>query len=297
MPFDLQVHPSIVLIFCRNTTPFTSPTFLAHALFSFIFLYTPPRILSLFSRSITFIWLCSISYFPSRHPSFRLIWTPQLASLEHRLRPSREPFNTPNCQHETVNDTATYNPTLPRVVYIISTHSGSALDKMNTATPSPPPTSSITAITGLPGPSSSRRPPRKSTLTQQQKNQKRQRATQDQLVLLEVEFNKNPTPTAAVRERIAQEINMTERSVQIWFQNRYEKQSKWILIELTQEVADVLRSSYLPRRALKPGKTVMPSRSPIDNIWLFRPWTQGSLLLALSWLEAERWQGTATTTS
>lgn len=67
----------------------------------------------------------------------------------------------------------------------------------------------------------SRRPPRKSTLTQQQKNQKRQRATQDQLATLELEFNKNPTPTALVRERIAEEINMTERSVQIWFQNRY----------------------------------------------------------------------------
>lgn len=66
----------------------------------------------------------------------------------------------------------------------------------------------------------SRRPPRKSTLTQQQKNQKRQRATQDQLLTLEEEFCKNPTPTAIVRERIAQDINMTERSVQIWFQNR-----------------------------------------------------------------------------
>lgn len=66
----------------------------------------------------------------------------------------------------------------------------------------------------------SRRPPRKSTLTQQQKNQKRQRATQDQLTTLELEFNKNPTPTAVVRDRIAEEINMTERSVQIWFQNR-----------------------------------------------------------------------------
>lgn len=75
------------------------------------------------------------------------------------------------------------------------------------------------------GSSQSRRPPRKSTLTQQQKNQKRQRATQDQLTTLEMEFNKNPTPTATVRERIAEEINMTERSVQIWFQNRYE----WIL--------------------------------------------------------------------
>jgi hypothetical protein len=75
---------------------------------------------------------------------------------------------------------------------------------------------------GTPGglSANSRRPPRKSTLTQQQKNQKRQRATQDQLMLLEREFNKNPTPTAMVRERIADEINMTERSVQIWFQNR-----------------------------------------------------------------------------
>src|SRR3978361_1455781 len=83
------------------------------------------------------------------------------------------------------------------------------------STPSP------TASNSASSTSASRRPPRKSTLTQQQKNQKRQRATQDQLMLLEVEFNKNPTPPAIVRERIAQDINMTERSVQIWFQNRY----------------------------------------------------------------------------
>jgi hypothetical protein len=86
-------------------------------------------------------------------------------------------------------------------------------DAMVSPTPSPP------AQTPTQG-SAPRRPPRKSTLTQQQRNQKRQRATQDQLVTLEVEFNRNPTPTAATRERIASEINMTERSVQIWFQNR-----------------------------------------------------------------------------
>ncbi|KAJ0426463.1 hypothetical protein BJY00DRAFT_272211 [Aspergillus carlsbadensis] len=87
------------------------------------------------------------------------------------------------------------------------------------STPSPSTSSATTA----PSTSGSRRPQRKSTLTQQQKNNKRQRATQDQLVTLETEFNKNPTPTAATRERIAQEINMTERSVQIWFQNRRAK--------------------------------------------------------------------------
>jgi len=96
----------------------------------------------------------------------------------------------------------------------VSTHSNDDPLKLSPTTPSP---LSITT-----NGSSTRRPPRKSTLTQQQKNQKRQRATQDQLNTLEVEFNKDPTPTAAVRDRIAQEINMTERSVQIWFQNRCE---------------------------------------------------------------------------
>lgn len=85
------------------------------------------------------------------------------------------------------------------------------------STPSPATSNATTA----PSTSATRRPPRKSTLTQQQRNNKRQRATQDQLVTLEVEFNKNPTPTAATRERIAADINMTERSVQIWFQNRW----------------------------------------------------------------------------
>ena len=83
-----------------------------------------------------------------------------------------------------------------------------------------PTTATSSATSNGSNASNSRRPPRKSTLTQQQKNQKRQRATQDQLVLLELEFERNPTPAGPVRDRIAQDINMTERSVQIWFQNR-----------------------------------------------------------------------------
>lgn len=94
-------------------------------------------------------------------------------------------------------------------------HTAASSSSPTNSTPSPSTSSATTA--------NSRRPPRKSTLTQQQKNNKRQRATQDQLVTLEVEFNKNPTPTAATRERIASDINMTERSVQIWFQNRRAK--------------------------------------------------------------------------
>jgi hypothetical protein len=108
--------------------------------------------------------------------------------------------------------------------------------------------------------SNPRRPPRKSTLTQQQKNQKRQRATQDQLTTLELEFNKNPTPTATVRERIAEEINMTERSVQIWFQNRRAKIK--LLAKKSLETGEDFDSipesmrAYLAMQAMESGKGI-----------------------------------------
>ncbi|KAL2016756.1 hypothetical protein VTK56DRAFT_3104 [Thermocarpiscus australiensis] len=108
--------------------------------------------------------------------------------------------------------------------------------------------------------SGSRRQPRKSTLTQQQKNQKRQRATQDQLTTLEMEFNKNPTPTAEVRERIAEEINMTERSVQIWFQNRRAKIKMLAKKSLENgEDMDSIPESmrqYLAMQAMESGKSI-----------------------------------------
>ncbi|KAI0599217.1 homeobox transcription factor [Biscogniauxia sp. FL1348] len=147
---------------------------------------------------------------------------------------------------------------------------GSASLNGASALPTPDTSSTPTASTGTkssqsPSPSTpnaqsnaSRRPPRKSTLTQQQKNQKRQRATQDQLTTLEMEFNKNPTPTANVRERIAEEINMTERSVQIWFQNRRAKIK--LLAKKSLETGEDIDSipesmrAYLAMQAMESGK-------------------------------------------
>ncbi|KAL2263684.1 hypothetical protein VTK26DRAFT_5627 [Humicola hyalothermophila] len=106
----------------------------------------------------------------------------------------------------------------------------------------------------------SRRPSRKSTLTQQQKNQKRQRATQEQLATLEMEFNKNPTPTATVRDRIAEEINMTERSVQIWFQNRRAKIKMLAKksLESGEDMDSIPESmrQYLAMQAMESGKGI-----------------------------------------
>lgn len=57
-------------------------------------------------------------------------------------------------------------------------------------------------------------------ITQQQINKKRQRATPEQLIVLEEAFAVNSSPNAKMREVISAQISMTERSVQIWFQNR-----------------------------------------------------------------------------
>ncbi|KAI9796859.1 MAG: hypothetical protein M1825_006496 [Sarcosagium campestre] len=130
---------------------------------------------------------------------------------------------------------------------------GEVMDELSPGAPSP--TGNLSATGSV-----SRRPPRKSTLTQQQKNQKRQRATQDQLSTLEVEFNKNPTPTAVVRERIAQDINMTERSVQIWFQNRRAKIKLLAKksIETGEDCEGIPESmrQYLALQALESGKSL-----------------------------------------
>ncbi|KAJ3071069.1 hypothetical protein HK102_006524 [Quaeritorhiza haematococci] len=49
---------------------------------------------------------------------------------------------------------------------------------------------------------------------------KRARATPEQLAILEETFAVNPSPTGPLRKELAAKCNMTERSVQIWFQNR-----------------------------------------------------------------------------
>jgi len=96
-----------------------------------------------------------------------------------------------------------------------------------------------------------------------------------------MEFNKNPTPTAVVRERIAQEINMTERSVQIWFQNRYvvihihfDRVTPAVLTSFKDEP----RSKILPRRVSRTVKTAMTFLNRCVAILLFKLWNLANLL-------------------
>jgi hypothetical protein len=88
------------------------------------------------------------------------------------------------------------------------------------STPSPSPPSTDQAAGGT-GAGRQRSKSGTGHLTMQQLNKKRQRATPEQLLVLEEAFILNPSPNAKMREMIADRIRMTERSVQIWFQNRF----------------------------------------------------------------------------
>lgn len=67
---------------------------------------------------------------------------------------------------------------------------------------------------------------RTSTSSPYEGRAKRTRATPSQLVILEDEFAKDPSPNAKMREDLAKTIGMPERSITIWFQNRRAKSKK-----------------------------------------------------------------------
>ncbi|KAF7725448.1 hypothetical protein EC973_009622 [Apophysomyces ossiformis] len=53
---------------------------------------------------------------------------------------------------------------------------------------------------------------------------KRTRATPEQLAILEKTFSFNSAPNSRIREQLSRQLGMTERSIQIWFQNRRAKE-------------------------------------------------------------------------
>lgn len=103
---------------------------------------------------------------------------------------------------------------------------------------------------------------RKSTLTQQQKNKKRQRATPQQLRVLRSEFMINATPNAKTREEIGRRIDMTERSVQIWFQNKRAKAKQFAKKGGSCDSDSNINSQYGCSNTDTPGMSPMGSPPP-----------------------------------
>ncbi|OZJ05079.1 hypothetical protein BZG36_02087 [Bifiguratus adelaidae] len=77
-------------------------------------------------------------------------------------------------------------------------------------------------------------------------SKKRTRATPEQLAILEHTFSYNTSPNAKMREQLSKQLGMTERSIQIWFQNRRAKvksiQKKANLVHQEQ-----MRAQYMAR--------------------------------------------------
>ncbi|KAF7721422.1 hypothetical protein EC973_004709 [Apophysomyces ossiformis] len=66
----------------------------------------------------------------------------------------------------------------------------------------------------------------------QSSTKKRTRVTPSQLSILEETFAATATPDSKMRKQLAQKLQMPERSIQIWFQNRRAKvKASWLLLQ------------------------------------------------------------------
>ncbi|KAI8597277.1 hypothetical protein EDD21DRAFT_311039, partial [Dissophora ornata] len=81
-------------------------------------------------------------------------------------------------------------------------------------------------------------------------SKKRTRASVEQLAILEDTFLTNQSPNSKVREILAKKVKMSERSIQIWFQNRRAKvkqaQKRSELVQQEAMKAQYLSNSMIP---------------------------------------------------
>ncbi|TNY17811.1 homeobox domain-containing protein, partial [Rhodotorula diobovata] len=54
----------------------------------------------------------------------------------------------------------------------------------------------------------------------------RRRTSPPQLRVLEYHFDRNPKPDVSLRRALSEQLDMTPREVQVWFQNRRAKVKK-----------------------------------------------------------------------
>lgn len=84
---------------------------------------------------------------------------------------------------------------------------------------------------------------------------KRKRFTASQLEVLNSEFEENHTPSYEIREAISKQLGMTNREVQVWFQNRRAKVNK-------QKSAPSCRFLYYPSMNIE-DITNQPTSPPL----------------------------------
>ncbi|CAO3649637.1 unnamed protein product [Mucor hiemalis] len=69
---------------------------------------------------------------------------------------------------------------------------------------------------------------------------KRKRISPEQFCLLTELFQQTDTPSHEIRERLAKKLNMTNREVQVWFQNRRAKVNRSRLQEQEEHISNMM---------------------------------------------------------
>lgn len=116
-------------------------------------------------------------------------------------------------------------------------------------------------------------------------SKKRTRATPEQLAVLEETFVSNTSPNSKVREQLAEKLNMSERSIQIWFQNRRAK-VKTIQKRAHQLQEEAMKAQFLatgfpgqmhPAAAMFPIRAGLPLHGHPNRIPLPRSYSSDML--------------------
>ncbi|PKC02561.1 homeobox-domain-containing protein, partial [Rhizophagus irregularis] len=89
---------------------------------------------------------------------------------------------------------------------------------------------------------------------------KRTRATPEQLAILEDTFKTNTSPNSKVREALAEKVNMSERSIQIWFQNRRAKMKA-----MQKHQTSVSQPQPQPQQFTPPQEFITPAFNNNNN--------------------------------
>ncbi|KAG1132470.1 hypothetical protein G6F37_013407 [Rhizopus arrhizus] len=81
---------------------------------------------------------------------------------------------------------------------------------------------------------------------------KRKRTSPEQFSLLSESFNKTDTPNYDLREKLAKQLDMTNREVQVWFQNRRAKVNRLRLQQQQQQKEQEKQQQQQQQEVKKP---------------------------------------------
>ncbi|KAI8880776.1 homeobox-domain-containing protein [Backusella circina FSU 941] len=101
-------------------------------------------------------------------------------------------------------------------------------------------------------------------------SKKRTRVSPSQLAILEETFNVSATPDSKMRKQLAQKLEMPERSIQIWFQNRRAKVKmlqRRALLRQEQDVARARLCAEATSQRNNYGYWYPPAKLPIHRAW------------------------------